>query len=101
MARRRSWRNARCLVTGASSGLGRALAEHLVRLGARVLLTGRSSAKLEAVARPLLDQGADPDSVITVAADLTRPEDLQRLFAVATDRLGALDLVVNSAGVGA
>ena len=101
MARRRSWQHARCLVTGASSGLGTALAEHLVRLGARVVLTGRSSAKLEAVARPLLAQGADPDSVVTVAADLTRPDDLRRLFTVATDRLGALDLVINSAGVGA
>jgi short-subunit dehydrogenase len=101
MARRRSWQHARCLVTGASSGLGKAMAEHLVRLGARVVLTGRSSSKLEAVARPLIEQGADPDSVITVAADLTRPEDRQRLLDVAADRLGALDLVINSAGVGA
>lgn len=101
MARRRSWQRARCLVTGSSSGLGKALAEHLVRLGARVVLTGRSSAKLEAVARPLVERGADPDSVITVVADLTRPEDRQRLFAVAADRLGALDLAINSAGVGA
>ena len=101
MARRRSWQRARCLVTGSSSGLGKALAEHLVRLGARVVLTGRSSEKLAMVARPLIEQGADPASVITVAADLTRPDDLQRLFTVAADRLGALDLVINSAGVGA
>ena len=77
------------------------MAEHLVRLGARVVLTGRSSAKLEAVALPLIEQGADPDSVLTVAADLTRPDDRQRLFTVVADRLGAHDLVINSAGVGA
>jgi hypothetical protein len=56
----RRWRDARCLVTGASSGLGRAIAEHLVRAGARVVLTGRSAERLGDVAEALIDDGADP-----------------------------------------
>src|SRR4051794_40444867 len=101
MARRRTWARARCLVTGASSGLGRALAEHLVAGGARVILTSRSIDRLDAIARGLIAAGADPDDVLTVAADLTRPEGRRRIITLAEERFGALDLSVNSAGVGA
>ncbi|MDR3621987.1 MAG: SDR family NAD(P)-dependent oxidoreductase [Paludisphaera borealis] len=101
MSHRRSWNDTRALVTGASSGLGRAIAEHLVHLGATVVLTGRSAAKLDAVAHELLQSGAAPERIITVAADLTVDIDRQRLFDEIANRLGALDLVVNNAGVGA
>ena len=101
MAHLRAWKDTRALVTGASSGLGRAVAERLVHLGATVVLTGRSAAKLDAVAGELLKSGASPEKVVTVAADLTIENDRQRLFEVVADRLGALDLVVNNAGVGA
>ena len=56
---RRSWQMARCLVTGASSGLGEALAEQLVKAGARVVLTGRSAERLQAIADRLIDEGSD------------------------------------------
>ena len=98
---RRSWKETRALVTGASSGLGRALAEHLVRAGATVVLTGRSADRLASVVAGLQEGGADPRRMITVTADLTVEEDRRRLFAVARERLGALDLVINNAGVGA
>lgn len=101
MARRRTWNHARCLVTGASSGLGRAMAQQLVQAGARVVLTGRSSGRLDAVRTSLIDAGADAQAVHTVVADLTSPEQRARLVEVAAERLGALDLVINSAGVGA
>lgn len=101
MPRRRSWNDARCLVTGASSGLGRAMAQHLVRAGARVVLTGRSSPRLESIQRALIESGADPRSVFTLAADLTTPSDRARLVDFTTERLGALDLAINCAGVGA
>lgn len=88
-------------MTGASSGLGKAMAEDLVRRGARVILTGRSIARLEEVRNNLVHAGADPDRVIVVAADLTVEADRRRLFDKVSTRFGALDLVVNNAGVAA
>ena len=100
--RRPSFRGARCLVTGASSGIGAAFARLLAAEGARVVLTGRSTDRLSAVAIELIDSGASPGDVVAVAADLTDPDDRRMLLSEASDRLGgALDLVVNAAGVGA
>ncbi|MGO9598171.1 MAG: SDR family NAD(P)-dependent oxidoreductase [Isosphaeraceae bacterium] len=101
MARRRSWTETRSLVTGASSGLGMAIAEHLVRAGASVVLTGRSADRLADVAERLIREGADPRHILTVPADLTVNDDRRRLFELINDRHGALDLVINNAGVGA
>jgi short-subunit dehydrogenase len=98
---RRAWNETRSLVTGASSGLGRAIAEHLVRAGASVLMTGRSAHRLDAVVQRLASEGADASRMITIAADLTIAEDRERLFRLARERFGALDLVINNAGVGA
>jgi short-subunit dehydrogenase len=95
------WNDARCLVTGASSGLGRAIVEHLVRAGARVVLTGRSRERLLDVANGLVGAGADPEKIIAVPADLTRSEDRERLFEQLAWHFPAVDLVVNNAGVGA
>jgi short-subunit dehydrogenase len=88
-------------VTGASSGLGKALAEHLVRAGANVVLTGRSADRLAEVAAGLIREGADPGYVLAVPADLTVDDDRRRLFERIKERHGALDLVINNAGVGA
>ena len=99
--RRRDYSGARCLVTGASSGLGRALAEHLARQGARVVLTGRSEPRLNEVVAGLVAGGVSPEALHPVAADLTDPEARDRVIAAAADRLGALDLAINAAGVGA
>src|SRR5437764_132167 len=101
MSRRRSFEGARCLVTGASSGLGRAIAAHLVRAGAKVLMTGRSIERLEEAARDLRSEGPRSEAVTVVAADLTHGEGRAEVIRVAGDRFGALDLVVNAAGVGA
>jgi short-subunit dehydrogenase len=99
---RRTLRDARCLVTGASSGLGRAIAAKLVKRGASVVITGRSVERLEQARDELNAAAGRPDAALAVAADLTDPADRGRLFEAASDRFGgALDLVVNSAGVGA
>ncbi len=92
----------RCLVTGASSGLGYALAGALARAGARVVATGRDGERLEAWRSSMRGEGVAPERIEIVAADLTRPGSIGALRdAVAACFEGALDLLVQSAGVGA
>lgn len=84
------------LVTGASRGIGAAIAAALDRAGARVVLTGRDRALLEGVAAGLAN---DP---VVLTADLARPDAPARLAAEALDRLdGRLDVLVNNAAAAA
>jgi NADP-dependent 3-hydroxy acid dehydrogenase YdfG len=83
------------LVTGGGSGIGLATARLLLDEGARVALTGRNEKKLREAAASL---GAG-DRVLHHAADLTDPEQVQRLVADVTSRLGRIDILVNNAGV--
>lgn len=101
---RRSFSGARCLVTGASSGLGKALAEALVHAGAHVIMTGRSAERLETIARSLTveAESANAPAPIVVAADLTVSSERLRLVERANQEFGgALDVLINCAGVGA
>ncbi len=83
------------LVTGGSDGLGLALAQELVQEGARVAVCGRDAERLAAAVTTLLDDGGD---AIGVAADVTRPSDLDRFVDAALERWGRIDGVVNNAG---
>jgi NAD(P)-dependent dehydrogenase (short-subunit alcohol dehydrogenase family) len=83
------------LVTGGSDGLGAALVRRLGAEGARVALCGRSSERVEAVAKELAATGAD---VIGVTADVTKTADLERFVGVAVERWGRIDALVNNAG---
>lgn len=89
------WNGLRALVTGASSGIGTALAEQLAAAGASLVLTGRDGERLEAVARRC---GRGGGVVEAVAGDLTDGSFVQRLASRAVERDG-LDLVVHNAGV--
>src|SRR5437773_1299004 len=86
----------RLLITGASSGIGRCLAEQAALRGAQVALAARSAEKLEALAASLHTHGA---TVLAVPADVTSPEDRQRLLRTVAERFGGLDVLVNNAGV--
>ncbi len=102
MSGHKSFQGARCLVTGATSGLGEALTRQLIAQGARVVMVGRSRSRLEQLAWTFLEQGVRPEAVIPVAADVTVPIDRKIALDLAAERFGgALDLVVNGAGVGA
>ena len=72
---RRRFEDARCLVTGASMGLGRALVEALVQRGARVVMAARSADLLRSVADSLIASGANPDSVLPFPVDITIADD--------------------------
>jgi NAD(P)-dependent dehydrogenase (short-subunit alcohol dehydrogenase family) len=83
-----------CLVTGASKGIGRAVAERLSADGHRVVLLSRNQAELDDVAASL------PGPTLTVAADVTRPDQIERAFAEIEARWGAVEVLVCSAGAG-
>lgn len=89
---------ARALVTGGGTGIGRAVAELLVRRGAHVAIAGRRADVLERAAREIAD--AAGGVVIPVVGDVARESDAQRMVAEAAERLGGYDTLVNNAGVG-
>ena len=90
------------IVTGAGSGIGKAVAVALLKSGYRVVLAGRR--------QPLLDQaikdagatsvGTTPNA-LAVSTDVANPESVRQLFAQARARFGRLDVLFNNAGVGA
>src|SRR5262245_54743000 len=86
----------RILITGASSGIGEALAGLAARAGARLALTARSADRLQVVANRLAATGAE---VLPIAADVTKDEDRRRLLRQAAERFDGLDVLVNNAGV--
>ena len=81
------------LVTGASSGIGRAMALALAAEGVRVALTGRSEDRLKAVAAQI-GEGA-----LALPGDLTQPDDVASVVAAATAHFGAIDILLPNAGL--
>ncbi|MGI4860158.1 MAG: SDR family oxidoreductase [Janthinobacterium lividum] len=86
------------LVTGAGSGIGKAVALALLDAGYGVVLTGRRAEPLEALAAQAEKKGQD---ALAVACDVTDPTAIERLFGVINQRFGRLDLLFNNAGVNA
>jgi short-subunit dehydrogenase len=85
------------LITGASSGIGAALARELAREGARLLLMARRRDRLEALRTELASSGAE---VVVHVGDVTRRADLDAAVALAVERYGRLDVAIANAGFG-
>jgi 3-oxoacyl-[acyl-carrier protein] reductase len=85
------------LVTGASRGIGLAIARSLGRLGAKVSVCARDAKKLELAANELQDDGA---TILAVPADVTRAADVDALVAKTEQALGPIEILVNNAGIG-
>jgi NAD(P)-dependent dehydrogenase (short-subunit alcohol dehydrogenase family) len=84
------------IVTGASSGLGRGIAETLAAAGAKVALAARRTELLEEVASGIRSAGGN---ALPVTTDVTREDQVARLFATARESYGRVDILVNNAGV--
>lgn len=87
----------KAVVTGSSSGIGRAVAEALARAGADVVINYDHDAKgAEAAAKTITDEGG---SALVVQADVSNPDDIKSLFTQALDRFGTIDILVANSGV--
>ena len=85
------------IVTGASRGIGRAIAETLGDEGFALTLCARKAEVLEETALQLRDKGIE---VEFLAADVVKEDEIRRLVAMHSERFGRLDVLVNNAGVG-
>lgn len=84
-------------ITGASSGIGRAIARVLAERGAAVVLGARREEALAEVAEDIRSAGGKATSA---RVDVTKRADLQALVDLASDQFGRLDVIVNNAGIG-
>ena len=86
------------LITGAGSGIGRAVALAFLADGYRVVLAGRRPTALQEVLAAAGDAGRDG---LAVACDVTEASSVQAVFAKTQDEFGRLDMLFNNAGIGA
>jgi len=87
----------RTILTGASSGIGLALAKLLAKRGARLIVSARRQDRLDALVDELRKDGGE---ALAVAGDVTEPEVRRQLIQAATSQLGGLDCLINNAGIG-
>src|SRR5689334_7389234 len=83
------------IVTGAGTGVGKAISAALMKEGYNVVMAGRRTEVLEKAAREI---GGEP---VLVPTDVTDPHSVKALFSQVRDAFGRLDLLVNNAGIGA
>lgn len=95
---RRTLAGLRVLVTGASQGIGRALAADAAKRGCKVIAAARSQKLLDELAAEVRTAGGD---IEVVTGDVTSPTDRQAMLAAAESKYGGLDVLVNNAGIGA
>lgn len=84
------------VITGASSGIGEALAFEYASEGARLVLAARNISKLMELGNTLRKSGAD---VLEVETDVSREEDCKRLIEKAVSKFGSIDILINNAGI--
>jgi 3-oxoacyl-[acyl-carrier protein] reductase len=85
------------LVTGASRGIGLAIARRLASMGARVSLCARDAKRLETAANECKRSGSD---AIAVPADVSRAADVDKLVEATQRQLGPVEILINNAGIG-
>src|SRR5215472_4840017 len=84
--------NKTAIITGGGSGIGCGIAMAFAREGAKVVIAGRHSQKLEAVAKEI------GPACLPRTADMSKREDIQKLVATTLEKFGAINVLVNNAG---
>ena len=84
------------VITGASSGIGKACAWYFAKNGSKVVLAARSKNKLKVIGEEMMSAGYD---VFTVQADVSVEEDCQRLMLETINRFKKIDILINNAGI--
>src|SRR5579885_3559208 len=98
MGQRRNLKGLRIVITGASQGIGRALAEAAAQRGARVLAAARSDSLLTELAEKVRAAGG---VIETIHADITQRSDREAMAGAALRHFGGVDVLINNAGIGA
>jgi NAD(P)-dependent dehydrogenase (short-subunit alcohol dehydrogenase family) len=88
----RYWENKIALITGGSSGLGRIIAEEFFQAGAKVVIVALEKSDVEQVASEI------GSGVLPIHADITKQDDVNRIFETVRNHWGKLDVLVNNAG---
>lgn len=84
------------IVTGASSGIGKALVYELAHRGARIVMAARNLEKLQSIRQDLEKQGV---SILSVCTDVTKEQECRDLMEQAYARFGRIDVLINNAGI--
>ena len=85
-----------CIITGATAGIGLAMARQLAETGAQLVLAARNQQRLEEVGKACIDLGA---KAIGVPTDVGKLEDCKNLIEKSVDHYGGIDCLVNNAGI--
>lgn len=85
------------IITGGGSGIGRGIAQALAQEGVKTVLCGRRKAPIEAITLSIRAAGGE---ALAIQADVAREQDAARVVSAALDAYGAIDFLVNNAGIG-
>ena len=86
------------IITGSSSGIGRGIASAFAKEGAITVLASRRKSELEITAEQIGKEGSE---LLVVPTDVTREEEVERLFKKSVESFGRVDILINSAGISA
>jgi len=84
------------IVTGASSGIGKALVYEFAKQGSKIVLAARNESKIIQIEKELKERGID---VIAVVTDVSCEEDCRRLIEMTIEQFGTIDILINNAGI--
>ena len=93
-------KNKKIIITGASSGIGKALAFELAEKGAHLVLTSRKIELLQKTADEIKATFPDSPKPVSISCDISKKEEVKQLIKESINQLGEIDILINNAGIG-